>query len=322
MSNVTSLLQLMQARGLGPRKLNRLLRRLINETYSVTDFVDAPINQMKAEYGLTGDMAADIVGGHHAANELAEQLEMRQITAVWLGSDEYPERLFRVLGEAAPPVLFAAGNRALLNAASVGFAGTRDAGEAISTKIRRIAGALAGRRLNIVSGNAPGIDAVAHQAALAENGTTTLVLPTGILHFSPRGPLADLMTQDSCLVISEFFPGTGWAVHNAMQRNSTICALSRVMILAGARAAGGTLAAGKMALKLRIPLFIVETEDEEGSFEGNDLLKNRGARRISSNSDSDLDLAELVEAISRAPRHKPEISLFDESANSSADSDR
>lgn len=320
MSTATALIQLMQARGLGPRRLSKLLRRLIIDNYAVTDFASAPLNQMITEYGLTEEMAADISGGYHAAAGLTEQLEERQIKTIWLGSDEYPERLNRILGEAAPPVLFAAGAPALLNHVSIGFAGARDAGEALTAGIRRIAGALAGRQLNVVSGSAPGSDTVAHQAALAENGTTTLVLPTGILHYSPRGPLADLLTPDNSLVISEFFPSAGWAVHNAMQRNSTICALSRALVIAGARTSGGTIAAGKMALKLGIPLFIVEAEDEEGHFEGDILLKSRGAHCITCTADSDPDLGELIAAISQEPDPEPQTSLFDKSEDSQAQS--
>ena len=74
-----------------------------------------------------------------------------------------------------------------------------------------------------------------------------------------------------------------------------------------------------MALKLGIPVFMVEAEDEEGHFDGDNLLKTRGARCITCTLDSNPDLNELIAAISREPNPDTQISLFGKSDDSPAD---
>lgn len=71
----------------------------------------------------------------------------------------------------------------------------------------------------------------AHRAALESGGTTILVLCEGILNFYFKKDFKDIWDWDRIAVISEFLPGIPWSVRNAMQRNKTICALSRAMLL-------------------------------------------------------------------------------------------
>jgi predicted Rossmann fold nucleotide-binding protein DprA/Smf involved in DNA uptake len=82
------------------------------------------------------------------------------------------------------------------------------------------------------------------------------------------------------VVVSEFLPGIPWSVHNAMQRNSTICGLSHAMILIEARASGGSMAAGKASLELGVPIFAAVYDGMPESAEGNRELLALGARRL------------------------------------------
>jgi DNA processing protein len=106
-----------------------------------------------------------------------------------------------------------------------------------------------------VSGGAKGVDIAAHKTALTHGGTTTVVLAEGILQYRMRHELRDIFDPARTLVVSEFFPEDPWIAGRAMQRNRTICALSRALVLIEARTTGGTFAAGEAALAMGVPLF-------------------------------------------------------------------
>jgi predicted Rossmann fold nucleotide-binding protein DprA/Smf involved in DNA uptake len=81
-------------------------------------------------------------------------------------------------------------------------------------------------------------------------------------------------------VVSEFFPENHWIAGRAMQRNRTICALSRALVLIEARATGGTFAAGEVALAMGVPLFTADYSTQLESNNGNRILLARGAVRL------------------------------------------
>jgi predicted Rossmann fold nucleotide-binding protein DprA/Smf involved in DNA uptake len=61
-----------------------------------------------------------------------------------------------------------------------------------------------------------------------------------------------------------------------MQRNRTISALSRTLVLIEARATGGTFAAGEAALAMGLPLFTADYSTQLESNDGNRILLERG----------------------------------------------
>jgi DNA processing protein len=83
-----------------------------------------------------------------------------------------------------------------------------------------------------------------------------------------------------------------------MQRNRTICGLSRAMILIEARTSGGSIQAGRDCLKLGLPLFAAVYEGMPESATGNDELLNQGARRLmKSRSTNQPNIGPVLEAI-------------------------
>ena len=309
MSKETAILQLMHTPGVGAKRLSRLLARLKAENYPVEDFVVAPINELTEKYGLTEGMATSLKEQLAKAIEVSEELWQHDIKIVMQHDREYPESLTNILEDNAPPVLFIKGNLNVLIKKSVGICGSRKASENGCELVRTSAGLLAQRVINIVSGYAHGIDLAAHMGALEKSGVTTFVLPLGILNFQLKSSLADLISEDNFLVISEFIPHLGWEIHNAMRRNLTICGLSRAIVLVEPGLKGGTFEAGKTALKYNRPLFVVEHEAQTER-EGNNYFLQRGANSLKEDENNSLELSSVIDAInSEAPKEKQQ-SLF------------
>ena len=209
-----------------------------------------------------------------------EELEKRSVHALSVLDPAYPETLRRALGDEAPLLLLCVGNLDLLGKKAVGFCGSRDATEKGMATAWNSADLLAREGINIVSGFASGVDMNAHRAALKAGGTTTVVLAEGILRFRVKREIRDEWDETRTLVVSEFGPNLPWAVSHAMQRNKTICGLSRAMILIEARNSGGSIQAGRDCLRLRLPLFAAVYEGMPDSATGNEDLLQQGAHPL------------------------------------------
>jgi DNA processing protein len=161
---------------------------------------------------------------------------------------------------------------------------------------------LSNDNVNIVSGFAAGVDMNAHRAALAAGGTTTIVLAEGILRFRVKKEIRDVWDDSRTLVVSEFGPNLPWSVSHAMQRNKTICGLSRAMILIEARSTGGSIQAGRDCLKMGLPLFAAVYEGSPESATGNEELLRNGAKRLMKSKARDLpNMTPVLQAIANPP---------------------
>lgn len=189
---------------------------------------------------------------------------------------EYPSVLNSAMGSKAPKTLSYAGNLGLLKLPSVGFCGSRKASEQGLAAARDCASQAADLGIAVVSGNAAGVDVEAHFHALANGGSTILVLPEGIENFRIRKVLQPVWDWDRVLVLSQFEPQHGWQAYRAMARNKVIIGLSGAMIVIEAGNRGGTLDAGKSTLEMGLPLFVAQYEQVSFDAGGNEALIQMG----------------------------------------------
>lgn len=203
-------------------------------------------------------------------------LSLRPLT--WR-SPEFPERLKEL--RSAPPVLWALGNIALLSRNAFGLCGSRNASDRGLRWAAKFGEVVSATGSTLVTGLARGVDREATRAALCSNGTAIGVIAEGFERWSPA-EFADPLQQGRLLVLSEFRPSARWSVGQAMQRNTTICLLGSGMFVIEAGESGGTLEAGRTALRLRVPLFAVRSIE---AISGNELLVREGAQPLTTMRD-------------------------------------
>ena len=107
----------------------------------------------------------------------------------------------------------------------------------------------------VVSGGAFGIDAAAHQGALAGAGKTVAVMAGGVDRLYPAG-LFDLhaaILEHGC-IISEMPPGSRPARWRFLSRNRLIAALSAVTVVVEAGSRSGALSTARRALEIGRPV--------------------------------------------------------------------
>jgi DNA protecting protein DprA len=286
------LMTLLDAPGVGPGRVRKLLKKWGGES------LDGPL--MDAHFlreTLTPAQVAALPESRERVRRHWDELERNNIKALSIADSAYPTALRRTLGDSAPVLLLCAGNLDILNSVSVGFCGSREASEKGLATARDSSTLLASVGVNIVSGFAAGVDMNAHRAALVSGGTTTVVLAEGIVRFRIKREIQDVWDEHRALVVSEFGPNLPWSVSHAMQRNKTICGLSRAMVLIEARSTGGSIQAGRDSFKLGLPLFAAVYGAPE-SATGNEELLSQGAKRLYKSRSSDLpNIRPILEAV-------------------------
>ena len=299
MNQEIAILKLIQTQGLGKVTISRLLKVLATEGRGLEDFVLSPVNELVNHYRLKTEVAQALKTNNHQAEELATELYQRSLQVLVQGTENYPHHLIQILGETAPPVLFAKGNLNIIKNKAVGFSGSRKTSEKGLGIASNAAGILGKSCINVVSGYASGTDLASHSGALNAGGVTTFVLAEGILKFSIKRGISELLSNENYLAISEFPPRTKWIARNAMQRNRTICGLSDAMLIVESGLDGGTFAAGETTQQLDLPLFVVDYAQPPQSAEGNCYFLNKGAMPLRGNAEGKPNLKALFQALNR-----------------------
>jgi DNA processing protein len=211
----------------------------------------------------------------------------RGVRVTLFGDDDYPPNLI-LQGKPVAPLLFYMGNRALLSSSGIGMCGSRSA-TPLGLRAARACGLEVSRRgLAIVSGYAKGVDTATHLAALESGGSTVVVLAEGIDHFRVKREYRAAFDPERVLVVSQFAPTQPWRSYAAMERNRIIYGMGRALVVVEAGERGGTLAAGKGALRAGRPVFVLDFGGDTPP--GNQELIAAGGVPIASATD-------LVEAI-------------------------
>ena len=255
---------------LGPDESLALVRRaaaggaseLLEQVAADASFADGP-DRVRAALESAFDRWRPRLGG---ADDRAVAA-MASATAVGArllvpGTPEWPSGL-EDLGPHSPFVLW---SRSELDD-PVGAAGCRGALAIVGCRANTVAGAEATAEIasvaaddgvEIVSGGAYGIDAVAHRVAVAAGTPTTAVLAGGVDQFYPAGNhdlLRNVLGRGR--VLSESPPGTRPTRWRFLHRNRLIAALSGATVVVEAAARSGALNTAHHALHLGRPVFAV-----------------------------------------------------------------
>jgi DNA processing protein len=237
------LLTLLRVPGLGPARLRVLLRRH-----------GSPAAILKA--GPTGWREAGcsetVVAGLATPDRTAAEADRRWLDAAadrhFIGDDDprYPARLKTIA--AAPLALFAIGDASLLDTPQLAIVGARAASAQGRENARHFATSACRAGLAVTSGLALGIDAAAHEAAIAAGGATIAVCGNGLDRiYPPRNRALGEAIAARGLLVSEHPPGVAPLPQHFPQRNRIISGLSLGVLVIEAQVGSGSLITAKLA---------------------------------------------------------------------------
>lgn len=170
---------------------------------------------------------------------------------------------------------------------------------------------LATRGFGIISGLALGIDACAHEVALACGALTVAVLPCGLdsVYPSCHRALAQRILRSGGALVSEYPPDARPERHTFVRRNRLISGLSVGVLFVQGKARSGSMHTARFACVQRRPLFAPypgDIESRDVRYGGNRVLREGGEVRLSHR-----DFGAFVDALgSRRGGRGQQLELF------------
>lgn len=252
-------------RPLGPTAWATLKTRLAAAGQTPAGLIGLDAGDIAALLDLPQDRSADLAELLARAGQIALELERLQARGIWLVSredPEYPESLSRRLGDQAPPVLFGAGDTAILAGKGLGIVGARDADAASLDFTQRVAAWAVEGGLAVVSGAARGVDAVAMRAAFDAGGKVIGAVADNLEERIRDAETRRAVADGQAVLVSPYGPATPFSVGAAMGRNKLIyCLADAVVVVAATQGSGGTWAGAEEALKARwVPVLVRGTD--------------------------------------------------------------
>lgn len=277
-----SWLRLIRTDNVGPSTF----RTLINRFGSADEALDSLPRLMQRG----GAQQAVIPTKAQAEDEIAATQKIGGML-VALSEPEYPPHLRHVAGP--PPLITVCGGDTLTRERTVGIVGARNASAAGRRMAQVLARDLGAQGYVIVSGLARGIDAAAHEAALA--GGTVAVLAGGIDRIYPEDnkPLAKAILDNGGAWISEMPLGWEPRARDFPRRNRLIAGLSLGVVVVEAAKRSGSLITARLALEQNREVFAVPGSPLDPRAEGGNSLIRQGATLVTSAEDI---LSELTHA--------------------------
>ncbi|MDP6571916.1 MAG: DNA-processing protein DprA [Rhodospirillales bacterium] len=198
------------------------------------------------------------------------------------GEPGYPPLLSHI--EDAPPLIVVRGHAHLLDMPAVAVVGARNASLNGRRLAQEIAAGLGRAGMAVVSGLARGIDARAHDGALATGTIAVLAGGIDVVYPKENAALHDAIAEQGAL-ISETAPGTVPQARHFPRRNRLISGLALGVVVVEASRRSGSLITARLALEQGREVFAVPGSPLDPRARGpNDLIR-QGATLVESAED-------------------------------------
>lgn len=265
-------------------KINSLLYNIKHkQEISFHDFFSIDVSTLQTKFQLSLKEANDILKAkNNLPNNsfLAEELLSQGLELITLDSPKYPQTLKNNLIETnSPPLLYVKGNSELFFKNKTAIVGSRNVSTNGVEFTKLIAKKCAREKKVVVSGYAKGVDRIALETVINNNGYGIVILPQGILTFkSGFKTLYKYIINGQVLVVSTYPPKAGWSIGLAMGRNVYIYGLGEEIYVAESNNTGGTWNGVIQGLNKGREIFVRKAASEEKC--ANNELIARGATPV------------------------------------------
>jgi len=226
-----------------------------------------------------------------AESEMAA-VEAMGARLMFRGSDHYPNRLAQF--DDAPPVICTLGSQHLLQRPCLAIVGARNASINAQRFALSLAEELAEEGYVILSGLARGIDAAAHNGALASG--TIAVIAGGIdIFYPPENADLQQSIAETGLILAEMRPGTQPTPRHFPIRNRIIAALAQGVVVVEAAERSGSLITAREAAERGGEVMAVPGSPLDPRSAGCNHLIREGATLVRSTAD-------ILECLARPSR--------------------
>ncbi len=268
----------------------KTIQKLLEQTEAAAVF-SASHSQLK-QWGLNEPVISAIKSLDWSQVEQdLDWAKQPQHCVIRLTDPAYPPQLKEI--DNPPPVLFVRGDPACLKQPQIAIVGSRNPSPQGVQTAQQFAHTLARYGFVITSGLALGIDAAAHQGALAATGHTIAVAGTGLDRVYParHKQLATDILQHGA-IISEFPPGVSAKASNFPRRNRIISGLCLGLLVVEAAKQSGSLITARLALEQNREVFAIPGSIHNPLARGCNALIREGAKLVETTDDIFEELGE------------------------------
>ncbi len=273
-------------KGIGAVRLQALIQYFGNLDIawqaSESELLSAGLSQRIIEVFLTTRSKIDPI-------QTYEDILKKEIKVLTWEDADYPDKLMNI--DQPPPVIYIRGSIKPEDRWAVAIVGTRRVTSYGRQVTEQVSTYLARNGLTVVSGLARGVDGVAHQTTLANNGRTIAVLGSGIDQIYPpeHRQLAEKIIENGA-VISDYHPGTPPEDGNFPPRNRIISGLSLATVVVEAGETSGALITATFAAEQGREVFAVPGPIYAPQSKGTNRLIREGAKPL-------LDPVDIMESL-------------------------
>lgn len=179
-----------------------------------------------------------------------EKLESVGIHITTRAEKNYPQGLKKVLKEYSPPIIYYSGNLDLANKKSVAIVGSRDVDDTGALFTKKFAVKCAKEGYVIVSGGAKGVDSIAENTSIGENGYAISIVSHELNKKIREKAVRNSILEGRLLAMSTVNPNSRFTVYAAMDRNKYIYGLSQgAVVVSSSDGKGGTWTGAVQNLK-------------------------------------------------------------------------
>jgi len=245
---------------------SKLAARLLENELTPSSLFDVSSKDIKLRLNLTEDEVVRFEKLLSRSGQFGIELSSlngKGIFTLSRADKEYPAVLKNKLKKLAPPILYYAGNLALLSNKGVAIVGSRDIDNAGLMFTELLSRRCTNDGLNIVSGGARGVDSIAENVANNSDGTTVIVVSDSMEKKIRRKETREAIMRKQSIILSPYRPDMPFQAYAAMERNKYVYALSNfVVVIASDFKKGGTWAGATENLKHGwVPLFVRKADD-------------------------------------------------------------
>ncbi len=258
-------LRLIRSDNVGPITFYKLLERFATAADALRALPDL------ARHGGAKRLKVFSKAKAEAEVEALERIGARLVSR---GGPDYPPLLAHI--EDAPPLISLLGHAHLLAKKAVAVVGARNASINGCRLARKIAADLGQGGLLVVSGMARGIDAAAHEGAIATGTLAVLGGGLDVVYPKENSTLSEKIVAEGAL-ISEVPPGTQPLARHFPRRNRLISGIARGVVIVEASPRSGSLITARMALEQGREVFAVPGSAVDPRARGTNHLIRQGA---------------------------------------------
>ncbi len=210
----------------------------------------------------------------------------------------------------APTKLYIAGSLPPKETVFLAVVGSRKATHYGKDAVKKLISGLKGYPIAIVSGLAPGIDALSHEAAL-DAGLACVAFPgSGIseigLSYNPNMKLVRRILDSGGCIISEFEPEFKATLWSFPMRNRLVAGISKAALIIEAQEKSGTLITARLALEYNKEVLALPGPISSEYSRGTNRLIRQGATPITSTDD-------ILEALGfKTDAESKQLNLFED----------